>query len=213
MNLLILGPQGSGKGTQAKLLAEKLGLFYVEAGKILRKLALESPVVDQVINKEGKLLPDEETFSYLKGEIKKNAQDLNNLIFDGFPRSPKQYELLKDWFHQEGIRLDLAIFLEISEAETIRRLSARRTCEKCGEVYNLITNPPPKTGCSCGGQLAQRADDTPVAIKTRLEMYRKMTQPLIRELQKEGILIKLNGERPIKTIFQDILLNIEKING
>lgn len=210
MNILILGPQGSGKGTQAQLLAEKLNAFYVESGEMLRKLAEGNPVVDQIINKEGKLLPQEETFSYLKGEIEKNAPDLNNLVFDGFPRSNIQYDLLKEWFHNKGTRLDKAILLEISEEETIKRLSARRTCEKCGKVYNLITNPPPKDGCSCGGDLTQRVDDTPEAIKTRLAAYREVTTPLVEQLDKEGILVKIDGERPIQTIFQEIQTIVQK---
>ncbi len=213
MNLLILGPQGSGKGTQAQMVAEKLGLFYIEAGDMLRRLAIHNQLVDKIINKEGSLLPDEETFSYLKGEIEKNAPDLNNLVFDGFPRSIKQYELLKEWFHQKGLRLDLAIILDISEKETIKRLSARRTCEKCGKVYNLISNPPPEGVCPCGGNLIQREDDRPDAIKVRLNIYQKTTAPLISQLEKEGILVRLNGERSIKTIFADILEVVKKHNG
>ena len=212
MNILILGPQGSGKGTQAQMVAEKLGLFYIEAGDMLRRLASQNQLVDKIINKEGKLLPDEETFSFLKGEIEKSAPDLNNLVFDGFPRSIKQYDLLKEWFHQKGLRLDLAIFLGISEKETIKRLSARRTCEKCGKVYNLISNPPPGCVCPCGGNLIQREDDTPQAIKVRLNIYRKTTAPLISQLEKEGILVRLNGQRPIKTIFTDILEIAKKHN-
>lgn len=210
MNILILGPQGSGKGTQAQLLSEKTGYYYVESGGILRGAAKLNPTIDEIINKKGQLLPDEETFSLIKGKVEKEAQDLGKLIFDGFPRSLKQYSLLKDWLHSKGVKLDLAILLDISEEETIRRLSARRTCEKCGKVYNLITNPPSKNRCPCGGKLIQRVDDTPQAIKTRLAAYHKVTAPLIGELDKEGILVKLNGERPIQTIFQDILSIVQK---
>ncbi len=210
MNILILGPQGSGKGTQAQLLSGKMGYYYVESGRILREAAKSSPVVDEIINQKGQLLPDEETFSLIKGKLESEAQDLNKVVFDGFPRSFKQYSLLKDWLHSKGTKLDLAILLEIGESETIKRLSARRTCEKCGKVYNLITSPPPKEGCLCGGKLSQRVDDTPEAIKTRLAAFREVTTPLIEQLGREGILIKLNGERPIQTIFRDILAIVQK---
>jgi adenylate kinase len=210
MNILTLGPQGSGKGTQAQLLTEKLGYYYVESGRILREAAKTNPVVDETINQKGRLLPDEETFSLIKGVVESHAPDLDKLIFDGFPRSIRQYELLKDWFRTKGTKLDLAILLEISEDETIRRLSARRTCDKCGKVYNLITNPPPKSGCPCGGALIQRVDDTPSAIKTRLASYRKTTTPMVEQLDREGILVRLNGERSIQTIFQDILKAAQK---
>lgn len=205
MNILIIGPQGSGKGTQAKLLAEKKDLFLVESGAILREAALKNPAIDEVINKKGQLLPDEETFSLIKGWVEAGANDLNDLLFDGFPRSTVQYDLLKEWFHEKGIKLDKVFLLEISKEETIRRLSSRLTCDKCGRVYNTITNPPPAGGCECGGALSQRQDDTPQAIETRLSFYDRITTGLVEQLDKEGILVRINGERPIEVISQEIL--------
>lgn len=210
MNIILLGPQGSGKGTQAKFLAEKLGLFYIEMGSILREAAKENPQIDEMINKRGEMAPDDLTASILKAKLEKERPNLTNLLFDGFPRSVAQYQLLKGWFLSKGTKIDKAILLEISEEETIRRLSGRRICSKCGNVYNLTTNPPPGGKCPCGGELIQREDDYPEAIKTRLSLYHQITSPLVEAMEKEGILVRINGERPIEVISKELL---EKLQG
>lgn len=212
MNIIILGPQGSGKGTQTKLLAKKLNLYYFESGKFLRGLAKTDKTIDERINKKGELLPDEEVFSLVSDYLNEKIPAANNLIMDGYPRSIRQYELLEDWLKQRGAKIDKAILLEISEKESIRRLSARRMCEKCGQIYNLITNPPPEKGCSCGGNLIQREDDTRKSVIKRLAAYNKVTKPLVEQLENQGILERVDGERPIKTIFEDILSRLGR-NG
>lgn len=209
MNLIILGPQGSGKGTQAKLIAKKLNLFYFESGDFLRDLAKTDSRINEIINKKGVLLPDQEIFSYVSKYLEKNDPDFKNFILDGYPRSVKQYQYLKDWLQEKGSVIDKAILLNISEKESLKRLSARRICEDCGNLYNLITNPPPKGVCECGGKLIQREDDQPDAIKKRLAEYQKQTMPVIDQFRKEGILLEIDGERPIETIFQDILKQLK----
>jgi adenylate kinase len=205
MNIIFLGPQGAGKGTQARLLAEKLNLFYLESGSFLRKVASRDPRVDKIINKKGRLLPDSETFNLIKDYLEEERPDWQGVVFDGYPRSIPQYELLKAWLGEKGAKIDMAILIYISDEESVRRLSARRICEACGEVYNLITNFPPKDGCKCGGKLVQRPDDRPEAIVERLKEYKKTTEPLIEVFEKEGILTKVDGERPIETISEEIL--------
>jgi adenylate kinase len=204
MTIIILGPQGSGKGTQAKLLARDFNLFYLESGEFFRKLAKHDARVDEIVNKKGELLPDEEVFAYISTYLDKKDPDGENIILDGYPRSIKQYEFLKDWLKNKNSKIDKAVLLDISERESIKRLSARRICEQCGAKYNLITKPPPADGCECGGKLIQREDDKPEAIRKRLALYKKMTEPLIGVLRKEGILMEVDGERPIKVIFEDI---------
>ncbi len=202
MNIILLGPQGSGKGTQARLLAQKLGFYYIETGECLREIAKNNPEIDRIINKEGKLLPDELTFSFIKRHLEEKAPQADNLLFDGYPRTLKQYQLLNSWLKEKGRRIDLAIFLSISEEESIRRLSARRMDKVTGKVYNLITNPPgPEIPPE---NLIQRQDDTPELIRKRLEEYRQTTAPLIKVFEQEGILRKVEGERPIEVIFADL---------
>lgn len=210
MNLLILGPQGSGKGTQALMLAKEFNLVYLDMGSFLRELAKSDEEIDRLINKEGKLLADDRTFEIFKKFLEINIEALDKgLMLDGFPRTTGQYETVKKYFEENGTKLDYAIFLEVTEETSVQRLSARRICEKCGTIYNLITNPPVSEKCQCGGNLIQREDDKPEAIKERLATYKRRTEPLISTLEREGILIKVDGERQIEQIFQDI---IEKIN-
>jgi adenylate kinase len=212
MNIVLLGPQGSGKGTQAQFIAEKFGLNYIEMGGIMRSIARSDnqyakPVRDAMA--KGQLVPDEFFRLVLWDHI--NRCDRNKgFIFDGFPRNYPQYEQLKDMLLRFGIKIDKVILLDISESETIKRLAARRTCKVCGRVYNLMTNPPPANGkCECGGELYQREDDTPEATRTRLITYRELTMPVIEAARKEGLLVEIDGEKPIKEIHREI---IEKLN-
>jgi adenylate kinase len=211
MNIIILGPQGSGKGTQAKLLADEFDLFYFESGNFLRKLAEENERIDRIINKEGKLLPDEETFSYVKEELEEKVPGRDGIILDGYPRSIKQYRLLTDWLQEKGKDIDYVIFLDISEKESIRRLSARRMDKETGKIYNLITNPPSESVEE--KNLVQRADDKPGAIKIRLEQYKKETKPLVDLLREKGVLMEVDGERPIQVILEDIVGRIKHGQG
>lgn len=212
MNLIILGPQGSGKGTQARLLSDKMGLFYVESGGLLREAAKKDSAIDKTINKKGQLLPDEVTFGIVRDFLEEKLPQPRNLLLDGYPRSLRQYQLIRDYLSQKGTKIDKAIFLDISDTEAVRRLTSRRICSSCGEVYNLITNAPktPEVCDKCGGKLIQREDDKPELIEERLRLYRASTEPLVRELEKEGILVNVNGEQPIETILGQIL---EKLNN
>ncbi|MFI5241268.1 MAG: adenylate kinase family protein [Microgenomates group bacterium] len=205
MNILLLGPQGSGKGTQARLLCEKYGFFYFESGAYLRKIAENNPELKKYLA-EGKLVPDEEMTSYLAALFdEKNLYD--DIIFDGFPRTLSQYNFWRNWLTQKEVSIDLVVVLEIEEEETIRRLTARRMDPTTGEIYNLITDPPPAEVDA--DKLVQRDDDKPDAIKVRLNLYKERTEPLISELGKDSKVVKVDGARPVEEIQTDLVGLIE----
>jgi adenylate kinase len=209
VNVIILGPQGSGKGTQADLLAERKGFVHLEMGKVLRSVADSDNQYASVVREAqngGKLVSDEYVRLIAWDFINKHDPKTNNFVFDGYPRSVAQYELLKDMLMKFGKTVDKVINIVISEGETVRRLNSRRTCEKCGEVYNLVTNPPktPENCDKCGGILKQREDDKPEAIKRRLAIFWETTKPVLDLAKLENIEVEINGERPIEEIYKDI---------
>lgn len=211
MNIIIFGPQASGKGTQARVLAEKLGLFYLSTGDLFRKLSKEDKEVKKIV--EGGDLPsDKLAFSLLQRFLKKEHNSFENIIFDGFPRNINQFFMLKNWFKDNGAKIDHAILLDISDKEAIRRMSARRWCNNCKEIFNLVTNPPKKPNIcdKCGGNLVQREDDKSEAIKKRLFLYRDVTQPLIEIFENEGIFKKIDGEQSIENISKELLSFLQK---
>ena len=200
MNILFLGPQGSGKGTQARLLAEKHGFFYFDNGSFLRGLAEKNEVVKKTLN-EGKLVPVQEMVSYIEAFFDEKEM-WDDIIFDGFPRTVEQYEFFKNWLKEKSVKLDLAFVLNLSEESTVKRLEARRMDPVSGKIYNLVTDKPPKDVDT--NKLVQRADDKPEAIKKRLAIYREMTMPLIEELKKDVKVVEIDGEQSINKIEERI---------
>lgn len=189
MNIVFIGPQGSGKGTQAKLLSEKYGFSYFESGAYLRRIAETNNDLKKMLDK-GELVPDKELTSFLTAYL--DSQNLyDDIVFDGFPRTLEQYNFLKNWMADKKVRFDLVVDLEISEEESVRRLSARRMDSDTGKIYNLITEPPPSDVDK--DNLIQRDDDKPEAIRERLRLYRERTEPLVAELKEETKVVEIES--------------------
>ena len=209
MNIILFGPQGSGKGTQARLLCEKYGFFYFESGAYLRRLGEEHPEIKAIMD-AGKLVPDEEFTSYLTAYL--DEQNLyDEILFDGFPRTLEQFNFLKNWLDDKKVSIDLGIVIQISEEETIKRLSSRRMDPETGKIFNLLTDKPPANIDI--NMLVQREDDKPQAIKKRLGIYNTQTTVLINELKREIRVEELDGERPVDEIQKDIVDVIESLKN
>ena len=212
MNIVILGAPGSGKGTQSEIIAKKLKLFYLQTGKLSRDWAKKDERIKKIVE-NGELVPEKEMTEYVKKYLEEKVPDGKNILFEGFPRFISQYKDYNEWLKSRGQQIDVVISLDITEEEAIRRLSLRRICDKCGEIYNLITNPPQKQNmCRCGGRLIQRSDDNPKSIKIRFKYYHDNTKKLIDYLDEKGKLIRVDADRPIDVIFDDILNRLAKFS-
>jgi adenylate kinase len=202
MNLIFIGPQASGKGTQAKIVAEKLGLVHISTGDLVRGAKGElKQEIDKYVNR-GTLVPDELIIKILKERISQPDAE-KGFILDGFPRNLAQAKALK-----EMIRVDKIIEISISDEEAVRRLSGRVNCPQCGAIFNTITNPPKKEMiCDvCGERLMKRADDEENAIRARLEIYHNETEPILKEHPS----IRIDGTNSIEKVNEDILNELEK---
>jgi len=209
LNLVMLGPPGAGKGTQAALLAEKLGIPHVASGDLFREALKEQTelgLTAQSYMDRGELVPDEVTIAMVEERLARSDCD-GGVILDGFPRTIEQAGALKRLLHDQGKVIDVAIFIDAAEDELVRRLSSRWTCRNCQGIYNVISNSPREEGrCDiCGGELYQRADDVPETVRNRIRVYRQQTSPLIDYYRDEGLLVTIKSEGGIERVQQRIL--------
>lgn len=202
MKIVMLGPQASGKGTQAKLLAEKLKIAHISTGEIFRAMTRETALGKMVrdLIDNGNLVPNDVTNEIVKERLLKEDCK-KGFILDGYPRNMNQALAL-----DKIAKLDRVVYLKISRNETLRRISGRRECTKCKAIFNIYTNKPKKEGIcdKCGNKLYQREDEKKEAVKKRLRIYHNETKPLINFYEKKGILLKINGEQTIDAIAEDI---------
>lgn len=208
MKLILLGPPGAGKGTQAKMLVERLAIPQISTGDILRA-AVKNKTPMGVKAKEfmdsGALVPDEVVVGIVSDRLLE-ADCAAGFILDGFPRTVPQAEALAKTLAQMGRNLDKVISLDVDPEALVERLTGRRTCRECGAGYH-VTFDPPKVAevCDhCGGQLFQRDDDNEETIRKRLDVYLQQTSPLIAFYDKAGILCSLDGLRSIADVEQEI---------
>ncbi len=199
LNLVLLGPPGAGKGTQAERLIADFGLPYYSTGNILRE-AVESKTemgrqAEPLMN-EGKLVPDELVAGIIDERLDTGEAD-DGFLLDGFPRTIRQAEMLESNLDGRGRSLTAVLLIEASDAEVIRRLSGRRTCVKNGHVYHVDFDPPKNEGVcdQDGSRLFQRDDDKPEVIEERLSVYHEQTSPLIDWYEDKGLLRRFDGSR------------------
>jgi len=209
MNLVMLGPPGAGKGTQAALLAERLGTPHVASGDLFREALREETelgLTAKAYMNRGELVPDEVTIAMVRERLQKPDCD-NGVILDGFPRTIEQAEALQALLAEQNKKIDAALFIDAAEDELVRRLSSRWTCRNCQAVYNVISNPPREEGrCDvCGGELYQRADDVPETVRNRIQVYRQQTSPLIDYYRDKELLVTIKSEGGIEGVQQKIL--------
>jgi len=196
MNIVLLGPPGIGKGTYAEILSKKLNIPKISTGDIFREaIKSESEIGNQVksILDEGKLVPDDITIEIVKLRLNKVDCD-NGFILDGFPRTIEQAKAL-----EQIKKIDRVLNFVAKDEVIIERISGRRTCKRCQAIYHIKNVPPKVEGyCDkCGGELYQRADQIPDAVKKRLEVYKEQTEPLIEYYTKKGLIANIDANTNI----------------
>lgn len=208
MNLILLGPPGAGKGTQAQRMVSRYHIPQISTGDILRTAVKESTPLGmraKGLMEQGQLVPDEIVIGIIEDRLK--AKDCDpGFILDGFPRTIPQAEALQPLLTKMGKKIDYVINIEVDSEELVRRLTGRRTCKTCGAMFHILFQPPKKEGiCDrCGGMLYQRADDKEETIRTRLKEYEKQTAPLIQYYQGKKTLRSIQGRGGPDQIFDQI---------
>ncbi len=207
-NLVLLGPPGAGKGTQAGLLTRAYHLLHISTGDMLREAVKGGSEVGQKIQKymsSGELVPDE---IVSQGVIDRmNKPDASGgVILDGYPRTRAQAETLDKLLKKENRSLDMVLYLRTSEHVAVQRLSGRRVCPKCGKNYHVTNMPPKKEGIcdACGVELEQREDDKPETVRNRLHVYERRTKDLIEYYKEKGLLREVDGDARAEQLFDDI---------
>lgn len=214
MRVVLVGPPGAGKGTQAQFIASHLAIPKVSTGDIFRhnvSAGTELGRQAKAFMEKGDLVPDEVTVAMVAGRLQEDDAQAGFLL-DGFPRNVPQAETLKKMLADWGLRLDLVLELVVDNDEVIRRLSGRRTCRKCGRVWHVAFDPPSVDGkCDeCGGELFQRDDDREETIRHRIEVYQVQTQPLISYYADEGILLGIDATGPVEDVTERALLALRR---
>ncbi|MFA6807804.1 MAG: adenylate kinase [Eubacteriales bacterium] len=209
MRLILVGPPGAGKGTQAEQLIEHYKIPHISTGDMFRAAIKEQTLLGikaKEFMDKGALVPDEVTIGIVAERLAQ-SDCLNGFLLDGFPRTLAQADALAGILNDLNISLDGVISIELDDSILLERLTGRRICRQCGATYHKVFNPPTEEGiCSkCGAELYQRSDDTLETAQNRLRVYNDQTEPLIAYYSDCGFLKRVQGDQDIKQVFQSIL--------
>jgi adenylate kinase len=215
--MIMLGAPGAGKGTQARMLSEKLGLPQISSGDIFREnLKNQTPLglLAKQYMDQGALVPDDVTIGMVMDRLSR-PDCARGVIFDGFPRTLPQAAALHSALKAEGKLISLVPLLEVNDEVIINRLAGRRVCRNCQAMYQLEFNPPAVEGkCDkCGGELYRRDDDDPDTVRNRLFVYYKQTSPLIGYYFAHHVLQSFDGDRPMEEVQADLQAGVETVSG
>ena len=209
MRIILLGPPGAGKGTQAAGIVEKYNIPHISTGDIFRKNIKEGTELGKKAKgfiDQGLLVPDELTVGLVTDRIAQSDCE-KGFMLDGFPRNVAQAQHLDKYLKEVGISLDKVVNIEVDKDILVGRAVGRRICKSCGATYHVEFNPPKVDGvCDvCGGELYQRADDNEETVSKRIQVYLDETKPLVNYYSKEGIIANINGQQSIDKVFADIV--------
>ena len=209
MRIVLLGPQGAGKGTQAQRLGKETGAKHISTGDLVRAEIKSGSELGQKIkdyNDRGDLVPDEIIVQMMRPYL----DDADSWMLDGFPRNESQAEALDEMLREIDAELDAAVALEAPDEALVERLSGRRTSEATGDIYHVEYDPPPEDSEEDPGPFVQREDDTEESIRRRLEVYHEQTEPLKGYYADRGILVTVDALQDIPKVTEDILREVGK---
>lgn len=213
MNVILLGPPGAGKGTQAELIIEKYGIPHISTGDIFRAAVKEGTplgVKAKEYLESGQLVPDKIVVGIVAERLQQ-ADCHNGFLLDGFPRTVPQADALEEFLNGLNKKVTAVINIEVDFGILTARLTGRRVCRNCGAIYHIQNKREKSPGkCDqCGGEIYQRDDDLPETVQKRLQVYQKQTEPLIKYYQAKGLLISFDGQEPVKMLFEKICNALE----
>lgn len=214
MNILIMGGPGAGKGTMSAKIVEKYNVCHISTGDIFRSEIgnqTELGMMAKSYMDKGLLVPDEVTNQMVKSYLENLEDKKNGFLLDGYPRTIDQAKAFDALSEGSDLAIDTVIAMELDFSVLSGRITGRRLCRNCGEIYHMVTKPPKQEGIcdNCGGELYQRKDDTEESLKVRLDEYSRQTEPVLDFYEKKGLVKHINADQPIEKVWQDVQAALE----
>lgn len=213
MNVILVGPPGAGKGTQAHFIVKNFGIPQISTGDMFREAVAQGTDLGKKAKEymnAGKLVPDEVTIGIVRERLAQ-PDCAKGFLLDGFPRTTVQAEALDGIMAELGRKIEAVLNIAVPSEVLIDRIVGRRVCKGCGSVYHVKFNPPAGEGIcdKCGAELIQRADDQEATARKRMEVYASETDPVLRFYEKKGILFDINGDRMVDQVWEDVRKALE----